>query len=151
IQVTPLRTRGDDVLRLAQFFPARLTARQQSRSKSFGDKALGRLQADRLPAIVRAQHNAVERTAHLSGSSQIAPRHLPQRICEQLTDPDMPISPVLEGPTTLPRTGDPEGMPSLETVQRHYIHQVLHATGGNKRRAAEILGITRRTLYRWLE
>ena len=40
---------------------------------------------------------------------------------------------------------------SLETVQRHYIHQVLHATGGNKRRAAEILGITRRTLYRWLE
>ncbi|MDX9687307.1 sigma-54-dependent transcriptional regulator [Halopseudomonas formosensis] len=151
IQVPPLRARGDDVLRLAQFFLARLNARQQTRIKGFSDEALGVLQAYPFPGNVRELQNAVERAATFCDSSLIEPRHLPQRICEQLTDPDMPISPVLEGPTTLPRTGDPEGMPSLETVQRHYIHQVLHATGGNKRRAAEILGITRRTLYRWLE
>lgn len=151
IQVPPLRARGDDVLRLAQFFLARLNARQQTRIKGFSDEALGVLQAYPFPGNVRELQNAVERAATFCDSSLIEPRHLPQRICEQLTDPDMPISPVLEGPITLPRTGDPEGMPSLETVQRHYIHQVLHATGGNKRRAAEILGITRRTLYRWLE
>ncbi|MGN5518877.1 sigma-54 dependent transcriptional regulator [Halopseudomonas sp. Lyrl_26] len=151
IQVPPLRARGDDVLRLAQFFLARLNARQQTRIKGFSDEALGVLQAYPFPGNVRELQNAVERAATFCDSSLIEPRHLPQRICDQLTDPDMPISPVLEGPTTLPRTGDPEGMPSLETVQRHYIHQVLHATGGNKRRAAEILGITRRTLYRWLE
>lgn len=151
IQVPPLRARGDDVLRLAQFFLARLNARQQTRIKGFSDEALGVLQAYPFPGNVRELQNAVERAATFCDSSLIEPRHLPQRICEQLTDTDAPISPVLEGPTTLPRTGDPEGMPSLETVQRHYIHQVLHATGGNKRRAAEILGITRRTLYRWLE
>ena len=50
-------------------------------------------------------------------------------------------------------TGTPvlEQLPSLENVQRRYIHQVLEAAGGNKRKAADILGITRRTLYRWIE
>lgn len=53
--------------------------------------------------------------------------------------------------TTGTSAADPAGMPRLEVVQRNYIHQVLNATAGNKRRAADILGITRRTLYRWLE
>lgn len=44
-----------------------------------------------------------------------------------------------------------ENMPTLEAVQRQYIHQVLAATGNNKRCAADILGITHRTLYRWIE
>src|SRR5690554_7984520 len=45
IQVPPLRARGDDVLRLAQFFLARLNARQQTRIKGFSDQALRALQA----------------------------------------------------------------------------------------------------------
>jgi len=43
-----------------------------------------------------------------------------------------------------------EALPSMETLQRRYIDFVLNETNGNKRRAADILGITRRTLYRWL-
>ncbi|WP_444679372.1 helix-turn-helix domain-containing protein [Halomonas sp. E19] len=41
--------------------------------------------------------------------------------------------------------------PSLEEVEKRYIQKVLEATGGNKRRTADILGIARRTLYRRLE
>ncbi|WP_139790044.1 helix-turn-helix domain-containing protein, partial [Halomonas sp. BC2] len=40
---------------------------------------------------------------------------------------------------------------SLEEVEKRYIRKVLEATGGNKRRTAEVLGIARRTLYRRLE
>lgn len=75
---------------------------------------------------------------------------MPQRIREQNNATDAPaISPVavaLANPAV-----EAEALPSLETVQRQYIQQVLAATEGNKRRAADILGITRRTLYRWLE
>jgi DNA-binding NtrC family response regulator len=40
------------------------------------------------------------------------------------------------------------GLPSAEEVQRRYLLHVLEATGGNRKKAAEILGINRKTLYR---
>ena len=42
-------------------------------------------------------------------------------------------------------------LPSMDVLQRRYARQVLRRTQGNKQRAAAILGITRGTLYRWLE
>jgi len=44
-----------------------------------------------------------------------------------------------------------DGLPSLEKVERRYIEFVLDRVDGNKRRASELLGISRRTLYRKLE
>jgi two-component system NtrC family response regulator len=41
--------------------------------------------------------------------------------------------------------------PTLEMLQQDYVRRVMSAVEGNKRRAAQILGINRRTLYRWLE
>lgn len=150
LQVPPLRARGDDIQRLAEFFLTRFNSRQQQQIKGFSDQALAVLQRYPFPGNVRELQNAVERAATFCDSPLIEVRHLPQRICEQ---PDeLPTATDFSSPTPLlPCSDDPEGMPSLESVQRNYIHQVLHATGGNKRRAAEILGITRRTLYRWLE
>ncbi|MFC7158814.1 helix-turn-helix domain-containing protein [Pseudidiomarina halophila] len=55
------------------------------------------------------------------------------------------------------RTPDPqvspaqgEAWPTLQEVQDRYVQQVLAETDGNKQRAAKILGVTRRTLYRWI-
>lgn len=42
----------------------------------------------------------------------------------------------------------PDRKPTLAEIERRYAHEVLRATGGNKTRAAEILGIDRKTLYR---
>ncbi|WP_185266285.1 sigma-54-dependent transcriptional regulator [Halopseudomonas xiamenensis] len=150
LQVPPLRARGEDIQRLAEFFLTRFNARQQRRIKGFSDAALVALQRYAFPGNVRELQNAVERAATFCDTALIEVRHLPQRIIEQ---PTGQAAPVTEDTTTTPLPGnsDPDGLPSLETVQRNYIHQVLHATGGNKRRAADILGITRRTLYRWLE
>lgn len=148
LQVPPLRARGDDIQRLAEFFLTRFNARQQRQIKGFSDEALGVLQNYLFPGNVRELQNAVERAATFCDSPLIEVRHLPQRIYQQTGDHP---APQLDFSPALPCSGEADGMPSLETVQRNYIHQVLHATGGNKRRAAEILGITRRTLYRWLE
>ena len=149
LQVPPLRARGDDVQRLAEFFLTRFNSRRQRQIKGFSDDALAVLASYPFPGNVRELQNAVERAATFCNTPLIEVRHLPQRICEQ------PAEQVAHAQHDvvhmLPLNGEPDGMPSLETVQRNYIHQVLHATGGNKRRAAEILGITRRTLYRWLE
>ncbi|GGI98272.1 sigma-54-dependent transcriptional regulator [Halopseudomonas pertucinogena] len=149
LQVPPLRARGDDVQRLAEFFLTRFNSRRQRQIKGFSDDALAVLASYPFPGNVRELQNAVERAATFCDTPLIEVRHLPQRICEQ------PAEQVAHAQHDvvhmLPLNGEPDGMPSLETVQRNYIHQVLHATGGNKRRAAEILGITRRTLYRWLE
>jgi two-component system response regulator AtoC len=134
---------------LAEFFLTRFNARQHRVIKGFSDEALKALLSYSFPGNVRELQNAVERSATFCDSPLIEARHLPQRILEQ---PDeLPITESAESmPAPLVAGADPAGMPSLESVQRRYIHQVLKATQGNKRKAADILGITRRTLYRWL-
>lgn len=150
LQVPPLRAREDDITRLSDFFLARFNARQQRSVKGFSDEARAVLLRYGFPGNVRELQNAVERAATFCDTALIEVRHLPQRICEQ---PEHPVSVTAAGLQAAGESAidDPDGMPPLETVQRHYIHRVLDATGGNKRRAADILGITRRTLYRWLE
>ena len=149
LQVPPLRARGEDVQHLAEFFLTRFNTRQQAQIKGFSDEALAILQSYPFPGNVRELQNAVERAATFCDSPLIEPQHLPQRLREQPAE-RQPADRLHAAPV-IPQQGEPDGMPPLETVQRSYIRQVLHATGGNKRRAAEILGITRRTLYRWLE
>lgn len=47
-----------------------------------------------------------------------------------------------------PADGQPSRRPTLSEIERRYAREILRATGGNKTRAAEILGIDRKTLYR---
>ncbi|MEH6389385.1 MULTISPECIES: sigma-54 dependent transcriptional regulator [Pseudomonas] len=150
IQIPPLRARGDDIQQLAEYFLARFNARQQRSIQGFSDESLAILTRYSFPGNVRELQNAVERAATFCDSPLIEPRHLPQRIREQPQSPQSTASAELAA-APMPSSDNAEGLPDLETVQRQYIHQVLNATQGNKRKAADILGITRRTLYRWLE
>ena len=110
------------------------------------------LQQYSFPGNVRELENAVERAATFCETTLIDGQHLPQRIREysESERAALPAS-IASAPITPSQPINAEALPSLETVQRQYIHQVLAATEGNKRRAADILGITRRTLYRWIE
>jgi two-component system, NtrC family, response regulator AtoC len=146
LQVPPLRERTDDIHYLADFFLARFNARQQRQIKGFSDAARQALLHYPFPGNVRELQNAVERAATFSQGTLIELHDLPERM--QTSNLSNPVTQT-ESPGNLQQPADQ--LPSLEQVQRRYIHQVLDATGGNKRKAADILGITRRTLYRWIE
>jgi two-component system response regulator HydG len=88
------------------------------------------------PGNVRELENALERAAVLSTSEEISTEALPSRI----TDP-VPAPLVSE---RVPLN------PTLEVIERAYILWVLDAEGGNKARAADVLGIDPSTLYRKL-
>src|SRR5690606_34827158 len=83
LQVPPLRARGDDVQRLAEFFLTRFNSRRQRQIKGFSDDALAVLASYPFPGNVRELQNAVERAATFCDTPLIEVRHLPQRICEQ--------------------------------------------------------------------
>lgn len=142
LQLPPLRERGDDLDLLAGRFLARLCAQQGKQDMVLSEDAVDCLRAYRFPGNVRELLNALERAVTFAEGKVIRPRHLPRRlISRSQTDssPDRP--PGVE-------TGD---QPTLHQVELRYIRQVLDQVGGNKREAARILGIGRRTLYRRLE
>lgn len=142
LQLPPLRERGDDLDLLAGRFLARLCAQQGKRDLVLSEEAVDCLRAYRFPGNVRELFNALERAVTFADGRVIRPRHLPRRIIGS-TRPD--ASP--EGPTGV----DTHDQPTLQQMELRYIRQILDQVGGNKREAARILGIGRRTLYRRLE
>lgn len=146
IQLPALKNRGRDSLILAEYFLARYNTRQGQTIKGFSDEVIEVFLYYAFPGNVRELQNAVERAAVFCIGSIIQLEHLPQRmrakdVFKQESDLSVDITP------------EPcnESLLSLAEVQKNYIHTVLEKTAGNKRKAAEILGITRRTLYRWLD
>src|SRR3569623_1597082 len=89
------------------------------------------------PGNVRELENALERAMILSTGPKIELAALPERITERKPEPliaDRPAS----------------ANPALDVIERAYIMWVLQSEGGNKTRAADILGIDPSTLYRKL-
>ena len=91
------------------------------------------------PGNVRELENVIERSLALSKDNVLLPSDLPPEISRS----DAAISAL--GPNLI------EDRPTLGELERRYIELVLREAGGNKKRAAELLGIDRRTLYRTLE
>ncbi|HEY8945383.1 MAG TPA: sigma-54 dependent transcriptional regulator, partial [Polyangiaceae bacterium] len=139
IDVPPLRSRGNDVLLLAQHFLERAAERS---GKSV--TRLGRLVAERLinydwPGNVRELENCMERAVALARFDEITMDDLPSKIRDHRATEVYTL------------TDDPNELPPMHTVEERYIRKVLAAVGGNKTLAAKVLGFDRRTLYRKLE
>lgn len=81
----------------------------------------------------------------LNRSGRITPEDLPARVRNYRPMPA----------TTAQKVDDLAdlfaGMPSLNEIERRYLLYVLEATGGNRSRAAEVIGVSRRTIYRMAE
>ncbi len=145
IEVPPLRQRGDDLERLIAHLINQFNERRQTPVDGLTSDALALLKRYPFPGNVRELANIIERAVTFCTDSHIGPDHLPPRVQQSAPTPE-PTS----GEQWEPPTRDGQIVP-LEAVERSYIHYVLNQVEGNKRRAADILNIGRRTLYRWLE
>lgn len=144
IEVPPLRERGEDVARLLDLFLRRQALAQNRPVRRLEPDALRQLLGYRFPGNVRELAGLVERAATLARGDTVRVADLPERV---RTDP----SGGLEA-GAIPTDGGRRGVEweTLGELEDRYIRQVLAFTGGNKQRAARILGIGRKTLYRKL-
>jgi two-component system, NtrC family, response regulator AtoC len=133
ISVPPLRQRSGDVPLLAGHFLKKYVP-DGGVVTGLAPETLALLASHHWPGNVRELEHAIERAVALSSSSLIVPEDLPAEV--------------------RPASGPPATPPArltLEEMKRWYVAHVLDEEGGNKARAADVLGIDRRTLYRILD
>jgi len=139
IDVPPLRARDTDILKLASFFLRRFAERNHKDPYSLSPQAAERLLSYDWPGNVRELENAMERAVALARLDTITVEDLPQKI--RAYDREHCVIAADSQDDILP----------LDAMERRYIFRVLRLVGGNKTRAAELLGLDRRTLHRKLE
>ncbi|MBI1948427.1 MAG: sigma-54-dependent Fis family transcriptional regulator [Deltaproteobacteria bacterium] len=156
VTLPPLRERGDDVLALAERF-ARQTAEQMGRrAPALGDAARQSLLRYPFPGNVRELANVIERAVILCDSDVLTPHDLelpaaaPSRSAGQSAAQS--AGQTAEAAATTPELFRlPEHGVSLDELEASLVRQALERTGGNKSRAARLLGLTRATLRYRLE
>jgi two-component system response regulator HydG len=139
VELPPLRARAGDVLLLAQHFIDVQATRAGKRVTGLSPTAAEKLLAYAWPGNVRELQNCIERAVALTRYEEIAVEDLPEQVRAYRRS------------HVLVASEDPSELVSLAEVERRYVLRVMEAAGGNKTVAAEILGITRKTLYRKLE
>ncbi|HEX6806537.1 MAG TPA: sigma-54 dependent transcriptional regulator [Gemmatimonadaceae bacterium] len=137
LHLPPLRSRRDDIPLLIDAFLHRAAQQRGTEPKRLTEGALDAMQSYGWPGNVRELENALERAVILSEGETIDVTALPERITERRAEPLVTSQPTAANPT-------------LDVIERAYIMWVLQSEGGNKSRAAEVLGIDPSTLYRKL-
>jgi two-component system NtrC family response regulator len=127
VHVPPLRERIDDVLPLADFF-----LKQTNRELRISPEAARKLCAHHWPGNVRELRNVIIKAAMAAGESEIEVHHLPAYVMPARSRPTLDA-------------GD------LDSLERAAIFNALEKSGGHQQRAADLLGISRRTLSRKLK
>jgi len=136
IEVPPLRERKEDILPLARYFVEQLAKNLKMPQLRLDATCLDHLQAYAWPGNVRELENAMERATVLSREGVILPEYLPPSIIH---------SEAAQAPAGAPQNR------TLAQLEREHIQAVLGMTGGNRTRAAKILGISPATLWRKLK
>lgn len=141
LYVPPLRERPEDIPQLIDYFFTLYRQRFNRPGLTLSDDARRQLKSYRWPGNVRELRNCLERAAALSTTEIIEA----SQVVPSTADPhavSAGSSVAVAGPEYAPAT--------LEELEREHIFRVLDQSGGNRERAAAILGISSRTLYRKL-
>ncbi|MGH7509442.1 MAG: sigma-54-dependent transcriptional regulator [Gemmatimonadales bacterium] len=136
VNLPPLRERRDDLLLLIEALLQNLATETGTEPKALAAEALDAVMVYEWPGNVRELDNALEHAVVLTRGSLIEASALPERITKRRKEPLVAERSYRN--------------PTLEVIERAYIMWVLQAEGGNKTRAAEVLGIDPSTLYRKL-
>jgi DNA-binding NtrC family response regulator len=136
VNLPPLRDRRDDLLLLIEALLQNLATETGTEPKALASEALDAVMVYEWPGNVRELENALEHAVVLTRGNLIDAGSLPERITKRRKEPLVAERSYRN--------------PTLEVIERAYIMWVLQAEGGNKTRAAEVLGIDPSTLYRKL-
>jgi len=139
IFLPPLRERKEDIPALAAHFFALFRDKNKKELRDLSGKALDLLTRYDWPGNIRELENCIERAVIMARGEVIAPADLPPGI-QALSSAEKELAGLAL----------PSGV-SLQEVEKTLILKTLEDTGGNRTRAAEILGINRRTLQNKLK
>jgi DNA-binding NtrC family response regulator len=142
LRVPPLRERRSDIPLLAERFLLSAADNAGRGQMRFQEATLKVLTAYDWPGNVRELESAVEYGALHARGTEIAPEDLPAKLqSKELL--------ALAARSTLAALYD--DLPTLDELERRYLLHVLEVMNGSRTRAAEVMGIDRRTLYRMAE
>ncbi len=139
IELPPLRAREGDILILAQHFVSHFASASGKAVVGVSATAAQRLLSYSWPGNVRELRNCIERCVALTRFEEITVDDLPEKVQNYRNS------------RVVVDLDDVSHLPTIEEVEKRYILRVLEAAGGLRTRAAEILGVDRKTLYRKLE
>lgn len=134
IEIPSLKDRKDDIPLLANYFVGKFSEEFQKPKLPITDKALQILMRYNWPGNIRELENTIQR-ALIMADTEIGPDQLPEQF--KLTMPS--------------QNTEASAHDSLADMEKKHIERVLQSVGNNKTKAAEILGITRKTLRAKLE
>jgi DNA-binding NtrC family response regulator len=178
VQLPPLRDRVEDIPLLVSHFVQKCAERQGTPAPRVSDEMMNVMKAYRWPGNVRELQNAVERAFALCDNGVFLLKDLPERVLETVAGINGTSPTTFSKPSALPsaaRTDMPEGtidaslaemaagaaqwsrgLPPMQLKEFlhgqevNYIEQVIQSAGGDKEKAAHLLGISMATLYRKL-
>src|SRR5689334_5561007 len=134
IELPPLRRRKEDLPLLIQAFLSEFNARNRKAVSALAPDAMRALEQYNWPGNVRELRNVIERAVILCSSQFIEPKHLPPLVAAPTVETNKPTLSITPGTT-------------VEEAENRLILMTLEHTRDNKTRAAEILGISLKTLH----
>lgn len=141
LRVPGLKERRTDIPLLAEHFLAIMIEREKHEQLSLSEETIRTLVAYSWPGNVRELESAIEYAVLHARGNEIAPEDLPEKL----------QSAQVRAAARSPLSALFEDLPALDELERRYLLYILEVAGGNRTRAAEILRIDRRTLYRMIE
>lgn len=141
LRVPALRERRTDIPLLAERFLATMLEREERAPLTLSEETVRTLVAYGWPGNVRELESAIEYAVLHARGNEVVPEDLPEKL----------QSAQLRAAARSPLSALFEDLPSLDELERRYLIYILEVAGGNRTRAAEILHIDRRTLYRMIE
>jgi DNA-binding NtrC family response regulator len=139
LELPPLRSRGNDILLLAERFLNEFATAAGKNIKGLTVPVMKKLMSYPWPGNVRELRNCIERAVAMTEFDKLVVDDLPPRIADHVETRLAVIS------------DDPAELVTLADLEQRYIHHVLDAVSGNKSAAAKVLGLDRKTLYRKLD
>jgi two-component system response regulator HydG len=138
VHIPPLRERPFDIPLLVEHFINKIAEKSGQAPLNVPPETLATLTTYSWPGNARELENVIERACALATGPNLTPGDLPERVRSN-------------GQTGALIARAREQRMTLRELEKEYIVEALRMTGGNKSRAAEILGIDRRTLHRKLD